>query len=315
MHLLRNQRLQVGNTAWADFAVRDDARMAELHFALETDYHVCRLRDLSNGATLLNGEKAPELAVLKSGDEITAGDSKFIVQVEGADPAAVGAAHTGSAAVVAPKGAASVEALRPRPPAPKDQHQFRKEQCDSGAWRYYGSAATTKAGELVRPLGSLWPVTLMIDFRRAKISPPDSAASAPPLFDWLGPAAATLSPFVLGPGSIDDPAALVEQAWGLDGVVCLFSTKSAEEINDHLRKQVRVDSHKVIGVCWPGILGQILAHYRPEFVQKFLSIASAVLVEGGEGGAEWNLFSLSQQEETLLSLGFKLKEEEQAAAA
>ncbi|HTN75831.1 MAG TPA: FHA domain-containing protein, partial [Pirellulaceae bacterium] len=90
IHLLRNQSVQVGNTSWSDFVVRDDQQMVGQHFALETDYGSCRLRDLAGGgATQLNGQPVTELTLLRSGDQIVAGSSTFSIQIEGGDtPAA-----------------------------------------------------------------------------------------------------------------------------------------------------------------------------------------------------------------------------------
>ncbi len=78
------QVLRVGRTERSDFDVPQDVTMAPVHFAVEYDSQVCRLRDLRSGAsTMLNGERVYE-AELRHGDRITAGATTFRVQFDGA---------------------------------------------------------------------------------------------------------------------------------------------------------------------------------------------------------------------------------------
>lgn len=315
IQLLRNQRVQVGNTSWADFVVRDDADMAGQHFALETDYQSCRLRDLAGtGTTQLNGEPVTDAVLLKSGDQISAGQSRFVVQIEGGAAPPVEANVPTKAPVAAP-------ATRPAPPpAPatsavqQPERIIFKEQCDSGAWHYFGTVESCPPGELAHQLGALWPLYLMADFRRAKVAPPPGSENAPMLFDWLGPHGRPFSPILLSPEIAPEAAGIVQEGWGQDGIVGVFSTHSSQEIVDHLRSNVRLGKDRVVGICWPGILNQICAHYRPDFVRNVLSIASAVMVESPDG-VEWNLYSLSPIDEPLQAFGFKLTRPEEAAAA
>ena len=317
IHLLRNQRVQVGNTSWADFVVRDDQKMAGQHFALETDTRSCRLRDMAGGgATVLNGQPVTELVVLKSGDQISAGDSRFIVQIEGGEtPAATEAAPPVSANRGAvPPPMSSVAKSAPAPATAKPERTFEREECDSGAWHYFGNTANCSPAELVQQLNALWPLHFMVDFRRAKAPPPPNVAELPMLFDWLGEPGRQFSPVVLAAEALPAPDQFVQQGWGTDGLVGLFTTQSAEDVVAHLRRNVRIGSDRVVGICWPGILGQILSHYREDFVRKILSITATVLVEGGEAGAEWHLYSLSPLDETLMAMGFKLVVPEEAMA-
>ena len=95
------QIMKIGRTEWADFSVPQDVAMAPIHFSVEYDTHVCRLRDLQSGAgTLVNGKPVGE-AVLNHGDNITAGATTFHVHIEGAAPAAAIAAAVAVAATTA----------------------------------------------------------------------------------------------------------------------------------------------------------------------------------------------------------------------
>jgi predicted component of type VI protein secretion system len=105
------QIMRIGRTEWADFNVPQDAAMAPIHFSVEYDTHVCRLRDLQSGAgTLVNGKPVGE-AVLNHGDHISAGATTFRVHIEGAVP--VAAAATAAIAVAARKGDSGFKHVEP----------------------------------------------------------------------------------------------------------------------------------------------------------------------------------------------------------
>ena len=75
--------VQVGRTEWADFAVADDALMSSVHFKVECTQHECRIRDLrSTNGTRVNGHTVSE-AILHDQDRIDAGQTRFVVHVEG----------------------------------------------------------------------------------------------------------------------------------------------------------------------------------------------------------------------------------------
>jgi pSer/pThr/pTyr-binding forkhead associated (FHA) protein len=102
-HLRAGQTLKVGRTEWADFSVPPDAQMAEVHFALACHAGACTIRDLSATTGLIvNGAKVSE-AVVRAGDVIEAGTTKFAVRIE--EPTSPGAAATATATGV---GAAAV---------------------------------------------------------------------------------------------------------------------------------------------------------------------------------------------------------------
>lgn len=81
--LRAGQVLRVGRTEWADFTIQQDGTLAPVHFAIEYQANVCRIRDLGGGKTLLNGQPVAE-GVVAHGDRITAGATTFSVHIEGA---------------------------------------------------------------------------------------------------------------------------------------------------------------------------------------------------------------------------------------
>jgi predicted component of type VI protein secretion system len=87
--LRAGQVLRIGRTERSDFDVPQDPTMAPVHFAVEYDAYVCRLRDLRSGvSTMVNGTAVVD-TVLAHGDQITAGATTFSVHIEGSQPAPV----------------------------------------------------------------------------------------------------------------------------------------------------------------------------------------------------------------------------------
>ena len=84
--LLAGQVVRVGRTEWAELAFPLDREMSSLHFALENERDVCRLRDLnSTNGTLVNGNRVTE-TVLADGDKIQAGQTTLVLHMEGGSP-------------------------------------------------------------------------------------------------------------------------------------------------------------------------------------------------------------------------------------
>ncbi len=84
--LRAGQVVRVGRTEWADFNIPQDGTLAPVHFAIEYQANVCRIRNLGGG-TLLNGQPVAE-GIVAHGDRITAGATTFSVEIEGSGGAA-----------------------------------------------------------------------------------------------------------------------------------------------------------------------------------------------------------------------------------
>ncbi|AKT42615.1 DUF4123 domain-containing protein [Chondromyces crocatus] len=78
--------LRVGRTERADLSVPHDAQLSALHFQLSWDGARCALQDLGSiGGTRLHGSMVSE-AEVEHGDWIQAGETDFLVYVEGKTP-------------------------------------------------------------------------------------------------------------------------------------------------------------------------------------------------------------------------------------
>ena len=78
--LMPDQRLKVGATEWADFAVRNDSGLSSVHFSVRCNHDSCHIFDLqSEYGTFLNGKRI-SFSHLSDGDVIRAGLTRFRVE-------------------------------------------------------------------------------------------------------------------------------------------------------------------------------------------------------------------------------------------
>jgi uncharacterized protein (TIGR02270 family) len=76
-----NQLLHVGRTKKSEQVISEDDSISSRHFSIECWQETCQLKDLgSRNGTFLNGRKVAD-AYLKTGDEIRAGHTTFVVSI------------------------------------------------------------------------------------------------------------------------------------------------------------------------------------------------------------------------------------------
>ena len=77
------QVVRIGRSSSSDFSFADDSHMSSAHFSVDCGVGGCRVADLhSRNGTLVNGQKV-DAASLKDGDTIMAGETAFLVRIEG----------------------------------------------------------------------------------------------------------------------------------------------------------------------------------------------------------------------------------------
>lgn len=317
--LTPGQRLKVGRTQWSDFSLPDDGHLSGEHFALQTDNLACYIEDLgSSNGTWLNGQRVHERSVVRDGDEIRAGNTRFVVRAEGVAPDAASAPLAGAAA-----GASETGTRRVAPPAAERgvQVPYTVETCSSGLTLCRGRIDQIAPAELAARLARTVPLYLIVDFKNLAAEPPQDCHPEDYLFDWLDPAtAAMVSPAVVSPDQCPQWPALVDQGWGNDAVVCLFTEQQKPTLVRHLRRLLRARPKRedlsggIVGFCWPGVMAMLLAHNTPEFVRQLLDGIQAVLVELPDLTDTWQVYGETQIVELLDRAGFRRQESPEAAA-
>jgi hypothetical protein len=83
IQLRKGQKAVIGRTNHADYVFSHDPAMDEQHFEIECISSGCVLRSLPASETLVNGAATPE-ASIQTGDIVQAGQTRFSVEVDGA---------------------------------------------------------------------------------------------------------------------------------------------------------------------------------------------------------------------------------------
>ena len=329
-----HQLIEVGRTDWADLAVRDDPRMSSRHFRIESEAAGCFVEDLgSSNGTCVNGARITQRTALRDGDQVVAGETTFAIRIQG------GSASEASSPLVASGGPSwaspsaprtpvrSESILSPRPgmaaavdaPVPVAQPGetviYAMETCGSGLTLCRGTTAQIPPAQLAVLLCQFLPVPLIVVFRKLGSPLREELDSPNYLFNWLDPAAAAaVSPVMVAQDELMTWPTLVEQGWGKDAVVCLYSNQDKGALLDHMRRACRAnrqaggDEGSVLGCCWPSLLGALLAHFTPNVVRDLLAGIDAVLLESLDPPNAWRLFGPGQVTKMLDQLGFRRQE-------
>ena len=221
-------------------------------------------------------------------------------------PAAAFAAPTSVAT-----GDGAVAAAAQSPTGPAVQVRYTIEKCDAGPLLYRGSTEQISPNHLAARLAAVYPLFLIVDFRKLAIPRPKDCQAMDYLFDWLTPqAAAIASPVFFSAGDVAAWPEIVENAWGMDAVVYLFSKQDRPALGEHLRQSLRGKRRRergvtaMVGCCWPSVLAMLLAHGRPSHVAELLAGIEAVLVEMPDLPETWQIYAQEPIAAALAQLGF-----------
>lgn len=336
--------LTIGRNESADFVVGGDNRMSSKHFSLTHEGEVCTLRDLgSRNGTFVNGEQITE-KLLNDGDEITAGETKFVVRHwnvgANAGLGGSGANPIATATVVnnprreppLPPGAITepmetIPAARPQPskllgastvPAQRGgkiaKAVYTKKSCDSGLFQFQGVAPEPTPPVIAKSLSEHCPMYLLIDVNRVGIALPDQIANPDFLFDWLPKdAAAKFSPVLFPSNGPVNVFRLLEKGWGKNACLCLFSEENKDDLLDHLRLIARGQDSadgplptepELVGFCWPKIAAAMLLSSPHETADFLLTGIDAAFMES-KGPSRWQAFSGPAFSSALEQIGFE----------
>jgi hypothetical protein len=295
----------VGRTQQADFAVGHDPQMSSRHFKLECGDTACRIVDCgSRHGTFVNGQRITE-ALLRPGDEISAGRTTFSVQIVGGRIVPAADAIQSTSPQVSHS---SVPASGTKTVCPPN---YVEQPCFSGLKSFRGAGQPADPVAIARRLAQAFPLFLLVDFNRLAIPLPPDLTDPDYLFDWLPPQIlAQASPVLLSAQEITQWEAFVQDGWGKDGLVCLYARQKKADLLDGLRSAARrkaadsddAQQDAVVALAWPRIMAMLLANSSPESVGSLLSGIDAVLLED-DSGESWQVFGHDDLAQTLDRLG------------
>lgn len=285
------QTLSVGRTEASDWTVPQDALMSAAHFAVELQLNACRIRDLgSSNGTFVNGQRVDEV-IAQDGMQILAGQTNFIVRIEGAGAPS----HPGIEAPVAPSKAITsppVTAARVSPttgPIP-----YKVFSCHSQLILLRGTQSKFQAGEIANRLVNLAPPWLITLPQKMRSTVPDQNFKTERLFLGLEDEVAhAYSPTLLGPLNREPVAAVVASNWGCNGVFGLYSMQERSDLIEQMRELgfgCRPANEHIARIAaeyfGPSYVVEWLANGPPDRVSRILTGVEAVLLEV-HGGDRW----------------------------
>ena len=287
--------LVVGRASGLGLSIADDPTVSRHHFQIDLTPPDCRLTSLSPNGTWVNQDEVTEI-VLFDGDEIRIGcDSVFRVRmlndyVADSQPTRPQFAHPGLDA----------------PP-----EAYLTQTCQSGLTRFSGGADAPAAPQFVQRLAQKGKLYAIVDFRRLGLKPPATLKPDAGLFDWLPPdLMLENSPLFMeaaGPEFIP----LLEVGWGRDAMVLVHGQAEPAEVFAHLKHALKLNPQgkpniipgAFLGICWPGILDQLLSNGSAGLIESLLQGIDAVLLESAESPSQWQVLAREPFSEVLQELG------------
>ena len=286
----------VGRAADTGLCIPNDPTVSRHHCQINLVPPDCHLTSLSGNGTVVNGQDVTTL-ILRDGDEIRIGEDS-VLKVRIRDE-------------FLPE---SEPALTAPLPADLKSPEFRAQICASGMSRFSGCHELPGAWEIVRGLAEKQSIHAIADFNRIGMAPPPNLTRGAALYDWLpleAPLAA--SPLLLYAGGPEfEP--IFHQGWGKDALVILCGELDPSSMIEHLRKALRFNGQGkpmahpagLLGICWPSILAQLLAHRSPEFTGNLLAGINAVVLEDPESQSGWQVFASTAFSAVLEQMGLGL---------
>jgi Inner membrane component of T3SS, cytoplasmic domain len=297
--------VSIGRTSWAELVCEDDDRMSKAHFYLKLDDYACYLRDNhSRNGTFVNGVRIDD-CIIRSGDTILAGNTKFTIQIEGDNPQKARElteiTWIGNDVPLEEQLASRGELRVP----------FQTETCESGLTLCRGPIDKISPATLATVLSPTWPLHLIVDLGRLGAEFPPELGEPQYLFDWLPPESAKLaSPVVISAGKSAAWKPILNEGWGQDGVIAFFSKLPPPELLAKLRGLCRPKNANgqprqgMFGYCWPCVLAPVLMQSPGSMVNPILDNVEAILVELPDLPESWQLFGNESLPGVLKKSGF-----------
>lgn len=199
--------------------------------------------------------------------------------------------------------------------------KFVVQCCEGGVLLYRSAGPQPKPGRIAAALDYHCPMSLVVDFSRAGIAIPEAIPRRSYLYKgFAAEVADELSPLFLPPTKRLDRFELLNQGWGSDSVLAIFSRedpttlllslREASQWRDETREglpseeEMKSNGPRVVCIGTPSIFGSLLANGQADRVKGLMEGIDAVMFEG-DGGAGWVIASGSSMGEELRRLGFQ----------
>ena len=303
-----------GRTEKSDCSVPSDPSLSSKHFRVTCEADQCTIEDLqSRTGVWLNGKKISK-AQLSNGDLVLAGETEFLVEIQGI-AAAISATEPGN---VSP----SIQNSPKLRASTKRIYDVSSSQCASGIVRLRGKVfedegqAEVGIVELFETVHAFASLQVLIDFSRISLPlPKEIDAESHSLFDWLPAGAIEKSPMLFAVDELPVWKVLLEEAWGSDAIIGLRSELPREELLAKFQELLMgssagpQSSKGILGFCWPSVLEALIENNSNGFTDAFFADVSLVLVEKQGMPEYWQLLGKDSQVEKAMKIGMRVVNE------
>ncbi len=283
------QPLTIGRLAECGLAIPHDPTISRRHCQIDVVPPDCLLTNLSDNGTILNGREITE-AKLEHGDAIELGANTSIAFNRGRFDDEESVVRT----------------------IPIKAIEFAEQTCPSGLVRLLGTDDEMSLARVIHRLHGSSPAFAIIDFAKLGIDIPDELAEPNYLLDWLpDDVQAQNSPVVISPGETVKLDALIDEAWGNDCLILVFSKSGPDEVRGHLRSIANFNpgtgkqtpGETLFLYWWPSLLRPTLEHSAEKVVAQMMSGIDAIMIETPDQG-RWCVFAGNAFLEQLQQMGF-----------
>lgn len=278
-----NQRVFVGGTEWAEFAVPGDPQLADVQFVVESDYEHCHIRNVHpEQALFVNGIKT-QSRTLVNGDIVTAGSTRFCVGIQE------------SPEIELRQEAISANSLRPGAP----EMQYRFERCESGLLRFFGDDASQPPSEIARLLTQLYNFYLVAHMQKAALELPRHLARVVDLSVRGEVDVSQLNPdslVMLSPSDSVERFQLLDMGWNRDAIIGIFATGERPAVIKSLLRST-------LWVYPAHIIRDQLTAGTGTFLHDLFKGIKAILIEAPSSGG-WEVFANPEVDPLWMQLGF-----------
>lgn len=262
------EKVRIGRTEEADVALPMDRALASVHFSVSCTAAECQFAGTADHELWLNGELASQ-GVLRTGDVLTAGGTRFTVTLEGVpsppeakDNDAASDASSDDASNESP----SLLAVRRSSPLAGDGRAV-SERAESGVYLTHIPDEEAAQRVLRRLLDASGALHAIVSNKPRDSSPELTRA---PLFDWLSPRHVHASPDVLLDLTLDNPSLTIGPA-AHPSTVMVASAAKGGELLEHLRLVARGQTSREDLPCPE----HMLLDFAPESIAEILPIIAA----------------------------------------